>query len=146
MDVSSILNNTSGTRSLTGNVPATSRTKEKQYGNVQSDANTQESRLTSMIPPEFIKELPEELLFLGKARTTKFRVFDIMHQAGLDGDFKKVDEIRGLFHQFGLGRFLPNFTNDMASGETFITRLLSMSPRELASFQRLEERLLGQSH
>lgn len=80
--------------------------------------------------------IPDEILQQTAARLTKQRIFNKKWELAQAGNFDARNDLKGLFHKFGLDRFL---THNMSNTNNFVTNLLSMTQRERAAFIKLEE-------
>ena len=85
-------------------------------------------------------QIPDEFLERGQARMAKSRIFQLKWELAKSGDMDARSDIKDLFGQFGLARFL---TQNMNDSNNFVTNLASMNQRERLSFLRLEEYIMN---
>jgi len=109
---------------------------DKLQETLVSKAADDEERETAM---RFM-QIPDKFLERGQARMAKSRIFQHKWELAKSGDMAARNDIKDLFGQFGLARFL---TQNMNDSNNFVTNLLSMNQRERLSFLRLEEYIMN---
>ena len=101
-----------------------------------SKAADDEERETAM---QFM-QIPDKFLERAQVRIAKSRIFQHKMELAKAGDMNARSDIKDLFGQFGLARFL---TQNMNDSNNFVTNLVSMNQRERLSFLRLEEYIVN---